>query len=69
MTRVINTLKRLGLAFAAHHIEAEDAQRSRLTVRAEGSSPEQGVRDALAATRSVEQVVQVSSEEEPVGDS
>lgn len=61
MARVITALKRFGLTFSGHRIEAMGDKQSRLTVSAEGSAVAAEVRDRLAQVKGVVEVVQIGS--------
>lgn len=61
MARVIAALKRFGLAFSSHHIEAIDDQRSRLTISAEGRAVAEELRDQIGEIKGVAEVVDVDA--------
>jgi len=63
LARVITALKRLGLAFSGHHIEALDDHRSRLIIEAAGRAAAGELHGQLRQVRGVSEVVRVSGAE------
>jgi len=61
MARVIAALKRFGLVFSNHHIEPIDAERSRLTVNAEGQAIADELREQLGQIKGVAEVVRIGA--------
>ncbi|HSH44059.1 MAG TPA: V4R domain-containing protein [Arenicellales bacterium] len=68
MTRVITALRRAGLRFSGHHIEAVGDDRSRLTVNADGTAAAGELREMLAGVKGVAEVVRIGTDDSAPGE-